>query len=45
MLRKTEKFMRISIKKDEKELLFDLKQKKCHRPSKVLEIRETNAFK
>ena len=45
MLRKTEKFMRISIKKDEKELLFDLKQKKCHRPSKVLESRETNAFK
>ena len=37
--------MRFSIKKDKKELLFDLNCKKCHRQSKVLENRETNAFR
>ena len=38
--------MSISIKEDElKKLLFDFKGKKCHRQSKVLEIRETNTFK
>ena len=37
--------MHISIKKDKKELLFDLKRKKYHRLSKVLETSETNAFK
>ena len=37
--------MRISIEKDKKELLLDLKRSKCHRLSKVLENRETNVFK
>ena len=36
--------MPIAITKDKKELLFDLKQKECHRQLKVLENSETNSF-
>ena len=39
-----EKIMRISIKKEKKEFLFDLKREKCHRQLKVLENLETSTF-
>ena len=36
--------MRISIKKEKKEFLFDRKREKCHRQLKVLENLETSTF-